>query len=91
MSYVSSYFHCVFSTKQRRPLTAPELRERLWPFLGGIARQNRMNAIEVGGMPDHVHILLSRPANLSIAKALQLGTDLSRPWDLAELASRSQR
>jgi len=80
MSYVSSYFHCVFSTKQRRPLIAPELRDRLWPFLGGIARQNRMKAIDVGGMPDHVHILLSRPANLSIAKALQLGTDLSRPF-----------
>jgi hypothetical protein len=29
MSYISSYFHCVFSTKERRPFIAPELRERL--------------------------------------------------------------
>ena len=43
MSYISSYFHCVFSTKERRPFITPELRERLWPFLGGIARQNKMN------------------------------------------------
>ncbi len=34
MSYVSSHFHCVFGTKERRPLIPPELRERLWPFLG---------------------------------------------------------
>ena len=43
MSYISSHFHCVFSTKERRPFITPELRERLWPFLGGIARQNKMN------------------------------------------------
>jgi hypothetical protein len=41
MSCVSSYHHCVFSTKERRPLITPALRDRLWPFLGGIARQNR--------------------------------------------------
>jgi putative transposase len=58
MSYVSSHYHCVFSTKERRPLISTELRERLWPFLGGIARHNQMKAIEVGAMPDLVHILL---------------------------------
>jgi REP element-mobilizing transposase RayT len=46
----------------------PPLRDRLWPFLGGIARQNGMKAIEIAGMPDHVHILLSLPSTLSIAK-----------------------
>src|SRR5512140_4047807 len=80
MSYISSYCHCVFSTKERRPLIQPNLRERLWPFLGGIARQNRMKAIEIGGMPDHVHILLSLPPTLSIAKALQLIKGGSSKW-----------
>ena len=80
MSYVSSYYHCVFSTKERRPLISTELRERLWPFLGGIARQNHMKAIEVGGMPDHVHIVLSLPSTLSIAKALQLIKGGSSKW-----------
>ncbi|MEI9864951.1 MAG: transposase [Limisphaerales bacterium] len=72
MSYVSSYHHCVFSTKERRPLIIPALRERLWPFLGGIARQNKMKAIEVGGVADHVHLLLSLPTTMPIAKAMQL-------------------
>ena len=80
MSYVSSYYHCVFSTKQRQPLISTELRERLWPFLGGIARQNHMKAIEIGGMPDHIHILLSLPSTLSIAKALQLIKGGSSKW-----------
>jgi hypothetical protein len=45
MSYVSSYYHCVFSTKARLPLIIPPLQERLWPYLGGVARQNRIKAI----------------------------------------------
>jgi putative transposase len=80
MSYISSYFHCVFSTKERRPFIKPDLRERLWPFLGGIARQNKMTVIEVGGMEDHIHILLSLPATVSISKAMQLIKGGSSKW-----------
>ena len=80
MSYISSYHHCVFSTKERRPLITPAFQERLWPFLGGIARQNKMNAIEIGGVADHVHILLSLPSTVSIAKALQLIKGGSSKW-----------
>ena len=58
VSYVSSYYHCVFSTKERRPQITPALRERLWPFLGGIAREHQMKAMAIGGAADHVHILL---------------------------------
>jgi putative transposase len=80
MSCVSAYFHCVFSTKERRPLITPELRERLWPFLGGIARQNKMKAVEIGGVEDHLHILLSLPATVSISKAMQLIKGGSSKW-----------
>jgi putative transposase len=80
MSYVSSYFHCVFSTKERRRLITPALQERLWPFLGGIARQNDMKALAVGGVEDHVHLLLSLPATVAIAKAMQLIKGGSSKW-----------
>ena len=80
MSYVSAYFHCVFSTKERRPQIKPELRDRLWPFLGGIARQNKMKAVEIGGMEDHVHLLLSLPTTLAISKAMQLIKGGSSKW-----------
>ena len=80
MSYVSSYFHCVFGTKERRRLITPELRARLWPFLGGIARQNKMKAIEIGGVEDHIHILLLLPPTIPIAKAMQLIKGGSSKW-----------
>jgi len=61
-------------------MIAPELRERLWPFMGGIARQNQMKAIEIGGVADHIHILLSLPSTVSIAKAVQLIKGGSSKW-----------
>lgn len=48
VSYISSYFYCVFSTKDRRPIIKPELSERLGTFLGGIARQNNIRVIGAG-------------------------------------------
>ena len=72
MSYVSSYHHCVFSTKERRPLITLGLQDRLWPYLGGIAREHKMTAVEVGGVADHVHMLLSLASSMPIAKAVQL-------------------
>ncbi len=80
MSYVSSYFHCVFSTKERRRLITPALQERLWPFLGGIARQNNMTALAIGGIEDHIHLLLSIPSTMPIAKAMQLIKGGSSKW-----------
>jgi hypothetical protein len=35
------------------------MQPRLWAFIGGIARTNQMKALAVGGMPDHLHLLLS--------------------------------
>jgi putative transposase len=57
-----------------------DLRERLWPFLGGIARQNKMKATEIGGTEDHVHILLSLPSTMAISKAVQLIKGGSSKW-----------
>ena len=39
-----------------------------------------MNAIQIGGMPDHVHILLSLASTLPIAKAMQLLKGGSSKW-----------
>jgi putative transposase len=51
-SHVSALFHCVFSTKERRPLLLPDLSRRLWPYIGGIARENKLRALAVGGVQD---------------------------------------
>lgn len=58
----------------------PEIRERLWAYLGGIARENGMKALAVGGTDDHVHMLTALPSPLSVAKAIQLIKGGSSKW-----------
>ena len=70
----------MWATKERRLLIKPELQSRLWPYLGGIARENKMKALVVGGGEDHVHALLSIPSTLSVAKSIQLLKGNSSKW-----------
>jgi REP element-mobilizing transposase RayT len=79
-SYVSALFHCVFSTKERRRTITEDLQERLWPYMGGVARENKMRALAIGGIEDHVHLLISIPSTLTIAKAMQLIKGASSKW-----------
>jgi putative transposase len=71
-AYVSNLIHCVFGTKERVPFITPDLESRLWPYIGGIARENQMKALAIGGTMDHIHALLSLPPTIAVAKALQL-------------------
>lgn len=79
-SYSSSLFHVVFSTKDRRKCIDANLRERLWPYLGGIARENGMQLLAVGGVEDHAHLLVCIPPNLALSKAVQLLKGVSSKW-----------
>ena len=79
-TFVSLHYHIIFSTKNREPWISHDIEERVWKFLGGIARQNGMIALQVGGMPDHVHIILGLPATQTVSKAIQLLKGGSSKW-----------
>ena len=79
-SFVSCLMHCVWATKERRAIMRPDIQQRLWPYLGGIARENKMRALAVGGVADHVHLLLSIPSTLPVAKSIQLLKGNSSKW-----------
>ena len=83
MSYhtrTSLLVHYVFSTKHRLPLIPVDMQPRLWAYVGGIARTNNMKALAVGGMPDHLHVLLSLPPDMAASKAIQLVKAGSSKW-----------
>lgn len=69
-TYISDLVHVVFSTKNRRNVIPADPHERLWSFLGGIARKNGFKAIAIGGTENHVHALLSLPATMPLSKAV---------------------
>lgn len=56
--------HIIFSTADRKPLLNEiGLREELHRYLGGIVNQKGGQSLEVGGVADHVHLLIVLPKN----------------------------
>ena len=73
-TYSQIYFHIVFSTKNRVDFIRPEIENRVWAYIGGIARKHKMTAIQVGGIDNHIHALIGSLAVLSpsqVAKYLK--------------------
>lgn len=87
-SFTCNLMHCTFSTKDRYLWINEDLEVRLWPYIGGIARENRMKALAIGGVADHLHALLSLPSTMSFAKAVQLIKGGSSKWIHEELRIR---
>jgi REP element-mobilizing transposase RayT len=56
------------------------VQERLHAYIGGIARKNEMATLAVGGVADHVHVLLSLSRTVAVAKAVQLLKAGSSKW-----------
>lgn len=48
--------------------------------MGGIAGKNKMQALEIGGVNDHAHLLLAIPSTVTTAKAIQLIKGGSSKW-----------
>ena len=65
------------------------MKARLWAYIGGIAKSKGFKALAVGGTRDHVHVLLSLPATLAVAKAVQLVKGGSSKWMNDHLDRRS--
>jgi putative transposase len=57
-THLSLHYHVVFSTKNREPRIAAERRDQLHAYLGGVARKSGCVPEAVGGVSDHVHLLL---------------------------------
>ena len=72
--------HVVFSTKNRLPLLAASTRGILFPYVEGIVKRVGGSLIDVGGMPDHIHLLIRLPTNLSVADAVRTVKANSSKW-----------
>ena len=61
-TYSHLFYHIVFSTKERRNFINQEIEERVWDYIGGIARKHDLTSLKVGGIENHAHALvMARP------------------------------
>ena len=75
-SFNCNHLHIVFSTKGRaNTISEPK---RIWSYMGGIAININVTPLSIGGTKNHVHLLLTVPADLSVAKLLNTQSNSSK-------------
>ena len=79
-THLSLHVHIVFSTKNRFPFIAEDLRPRLHAFLGGAVRTVGAVPQCVGGTNDHVHLLIGIRATHCVADIARDIKHASSKW-----------
>jgi len=79
-TFVSVYYHVIFSTKDRYPYIADDVAPRLHGYIGGIIRGEKGIPIAVGGTPDHAHILMAMRTEPSLAALINKIKSNSSKW-----------
>ena len=88
-TYLSLHFHLVFSTKSREATIAPEWWSRLHDYLGGTVRGLGGYSDRVGGVADHIHLLVGLKATHRLADFMRELKKASSAWVHEELGLRS--
>jgi len=79
-TYSNLFYHMVFSTKGRNDLISPEIEERVWAYIGGIARNHEIIAVQVGGIENHIHILILAKPKVAPSQIAQWIKGESSRW-----------
>ena len=79
-TYFQNVMHVVFSTKERRKIIPPDMKERLWSYAAGICKHENVFVHAIGGIEDHIHLLLQFPATIAISEAIKTIKANSSGW-----------
>ncbi len=79
-TYSKLLYHIIFSTKRREPLVTPDLQASLYSYIGGILHARKGLLEEIGGMPDHVHLVIRIRPDVSVAEIVRLVKANSSKW-----------
>ena len=87
-THLSLHYHIVFGTKNHEPLIQPSWGGKLHAYLGGIIRTANGIAESVGGVSDHVHLLIGLRATHRLADVLRELKAVSSDWVHHEMGIR---
>jgi REP element-mobilizing transposase RayT len=73
-------YHVVFSTKAREPMINQGIRDELYRYIGGIVKGEGGVLIQIGGMPDHMHIVLKLKPIHKLSDIMQKVKGNSSKW-----------
>jgi REP element-mobilizing transposase RayT len=71
MSYTKTLYHIVLRPYRSESVIDEKYERELYGYIWGFCKSKKATLIRVGGMPDHVHLLVALPATIALAKFVQ--------------------
>ena len=87
-THLSLHYHIVFGTKNHEQIIQSAWRGELHAYLGGIIRTANGIAESIGGVSDHVHLLIGLRATHRLADVLRELKSVSSGWVHNEIGMR---
>ena len=72
--------HLVYSTKDRAPCLTREVRMDLFPYAGGVLRNMQCPLLQIGGIEDHLHMLIRLPRTMTLAQVVEKTKTSTSKW-----------
>jgi putative transposase len=72
MTLWRTYYHLVWATRDRHPLITPECELALYAQLRQKAKGLKVPVHAIGGVADHLHLVVSIPPQLAISEFVKL-------------------
>ena len=69
--FTQLYLHCVWATWDRLPLVTPKIEQVVYASILDKCRELKCEALAIGGMPDHVHLLVRLHTTVAVADLLK--------------------
>jgi putative transposase len=79
-TYTQILLHVIFSTKRREPWITPDVAKDLYPYIGGIVRAEKGALYDIGGIEDHVHLLLRWRPDATVSNLMRAVKAGSSKW-----------
>lgn len=79
-TFISNLVHFVWGTANREPLLHKSWRDRLYGYIGGVLENKKAKLLAAGDIEDHIHVLASLPATISLSEAASAMKANSSRW-----------
>ena len=79
-TYAQILYHIVFSTKNRERVLGKPRRDDLYRFIWGVLQKRKCHLYRIGGVEDHLHILISLHQTVALSDLVKEIKTSSSLW-----------
>ena len=70
-TYTQVHIHAIFAVQNRLSLIQKQWQDELYKYITGVITNNGHKLMQIGGMPDHVHVLFGMRPTQSLSELMK--------------------